>query len=213
MPLFNNKYRIESARLPSWNYGDNAPYFVTICTGNGEHFFGRILNDRMQLSELGTAAEKCWKAIPEHFPFVKLGVHVVMPNHVHGIIIIDKQTLSALVTQDLASLHNTEPTNHESTNELFNKSPFLKNNKHRRNDQAKPHNVVPFKPLFEDDHRKDHKNNERNRLLYGLQLHEAKWPSIFVKTYPVSRHLEKIFEKSHPPTDQYNRKQPKVLAP
>ena len=44
----------------------------------------------MNLSEIGKIADKFWSEIPEHFPFVILDVHVVMPNHVHGIIIIDK---------------------------------------------------------------------------------------------------------------------------
>ena len=44
----------------------------------------------MQLSEIGKMAETFWMAIPEHFPFVQLDAFVVMPNHVHGIIVIDK---------------------------------------------------------------------------------------------------------------------------
>lgn len=42
------------------------------------------------LSEIGKIAHKNWLSIPNHFPFVKLGNHIVMPNHIHGIIIIDK---------------------------------------------------------------------------------------------------------------------------
>ncbi len=87
---FQNKYRISSARLQNWDYGSNAAYFVTICTQNREHFFGEIMDDKMQLSEMGKITEKYWHEIPQHFPFVKLGAFVVMPNHVHGIIIIDK---------------------------------------------------------------------------------------------------------------------------
>jgi len=63
---------------------------VTICTANHECVFGEVANDKMTFSEIGKIAEQCWLEIPEHFPFVKLDVHVVMPNHVHGIVIIDK---------------------------------------------------------------------------------------------------------------------------
>jgi hypothetical protein len=90
MDNFRNKYRIQSARLQNWDYGWNAPYFVTICTANRELFFGNIMDDKMNVSEIGKIADKYWLEIPEHFPFVKLDVHVVMPNHVHGIVIIDK---------------------------------------------------------------------------------------------------------------------------
>lgn len=90
MDKFQNKYRIQSARLQNWDYGWNASYFVTICTANREHYFGKIVDGEMHFSEIGKKADKYWLEIPEHFPFVKLDVHVVMPNHVHGIIIIDK---------------------------------------------------------------------------------------------------------------------------
>jgi REP element-mobilizing transposase RayT len=50
--------------------------------------FGEIVNEHMQLNALGCIADECWRAIPEHFTNVKLGAYVVMPNHVHGIIVI-----------------------------------------------------------------------------------------------------------------------------
>lgn len=87
---YQNKYRITSARLQSWDYGANGAYFITICTKNREHFFGEILNNKMQLNELGQLTEKYWVEIPTHFPFIELGNFVVMPNHTHGILIIDK---------------------------------------------------------------------------------------------------------------------------
>lgn len=87
---FNGKYRIPSARLRTWDYGSNGLYFITICTQNREHYFGEIADGKMILSEIGILANKHWNEIPEHFPFVNLDEFVVMPNHVHGIIIIDK---------------------------------------------------------------------------------------------------------------------------
>ncbi|NCC74287.1 MAG: hypothetical protein EOM06_12955 [Sphingobacteriia bacterium] len=87
---FRDKYRIPSARLQSWDYGWNAKYFVTICTRLMVHHFGRVINGKMQLSEPGIFAEKFWYEIPYHFPFVILDAFVVMPNHIHGIIIINK---------------------------------------------------------------------------------------------------------------------------
>ena len=87
---YQNKYRIKTTRAPWWDYGSNAAYFVTICTKNKVHYFGEVVHGRMQLSDMGKIADDCWLAIPDHFPFVKLGNHVIMPNHTHGIIIIDK---------------------------------------------------------------------------------------------------------------------------
>ena len=67
-----------------WGHG------ITICTQNRHHFFGHIKNQEMQLSEIGILAEKFWYEIPNHFSMIELGNFVVMPNHVHGILIIDK---------------------------------------------------------------------------------------------------------------------------
>jgi REP element-mobilizing transposase RayT len=89
---FQNKYRIPSARLKNWDYGLNGAYFITICTQNREHFFGEIVESQFIASEIGTLAEKYWMEIPHHFPYIELGNFVVMPNHVHGILIIDKNT-------------------------------------------------------------------------------------------------------------------------
>ena len=87
---FQNKYRISSARLQNWDYGWNASYFVTICTKNREHYFGKIVDGEMHFSEIGRIAKQFWREIPDHFPFVILDAFVIMPNHVHGIIIIKK---------------------------------------------------------------------------------------------------------------------------
>ncbi len=101
--LFQNKYRIESARLKGWDYGSNRYYFVTICTNNRTHFFGRIQNDIMCLNEIGTIAYQCWLEIPNHFPFVVPDEFVIMPNHVHGIVHIDKNTHHAIVEIEIVA--------------------------------------------------------------------------------------------------------------
>ena len=90
MDKFKNKYRIPSARLKNWDYGSNGAYFITICTQNREHFFGEIADGKMQLNQMGQLAEKYWLEIPQHFSFIELGNFVVMPNHTHGILIINK---------------------------------------------------------------------------------------------------------------------------
>ncbi|HZH70215.1 MAG TPA: hypothetical protein VFD80_07190, partial [Flavobacteriaceae bacterium] len=105
---YKGKYRNDSTRLKNWDYGWNAPYFVTICTQNREHFFGKIMDGKMVLSKIGHSANLCWNEIPNHFPFVELGAHIIMPNHVHGIIIINKFNDGRDEgTQNFASLHST----------------------------------------------------------------------------------------------------------
>ncbi|MGB0929693.1 MAG: transposase [Chitinophagales bacterium] len=91
MSLYRNKYRIESARLKGWDYSNNGMYFITICTHHKLHFFGNIVNDIMLLNDIGKVAHQFWEDIPKYSPFIELGVFVVMPNHTHGILIIDKE--------------------------------------------------------------------------------------------------------------------------
>jgi len=88
---YKNKYRISSARKQSWDYGSNAGYYITICTKNRKHYFGKIRNKKMQFSEIGQIAHNYFQEIHQHFPFVVLGEFVIMPDHVHGIINIDKR--------------------------------------------------------------------------------------------------------------------------
>ena len=88
--LYKNQYRVPSARLPYYDYSQNGMYFVTICTHEKNYFFGEIHNNEMLYSEMGKIAAECWENIPDHFPFMKLGEWVVMPNHVHGVLCIDK---------------------------------------------------------------------------------------------------------------------------
>ncbi len=101
---FNGKYRIPSARWAAWDYSSNAAYFITICTAHRAHDFGAIANGMMTFTALGRAAANCWHEIPAHFPFVVLDAFVVMPNHVHGIVVINKTHPHPVETQNFASL-------------------------------------------------------------------------------------------------------------
>jgi REP element-mobilizing transposase RayT len=103
---FRNKYRIPSSRLQNWDYGSNAIYFVTICTQGRNHFFGKIEKEEMILSEVGKIVENFWNKIPEHFTFVELGDFIVMPNHIHGIIIICKNQIQNSTIMDVAETAN-----------------------------------------------------------------------------------------------------------
>lgn len=104
---YKGKYRISSARLKNWDYGSNAPYFVTLCTGNKISYFGTIKEGKMQLSDLGRMANKYWLEIENNFPFVVLDHFVVMPNHVHGIIDIRRDAIYR-VSKSVDDLENTD---------------------------------------------------------------------------------------------------------
>ena len=87
---YSNKYRTKSLRLPYKDYRENGGYFVTICTQNRLCFFGDIKNDKVQLSSIGKIAHQFWADIPQHFNYIDLDAFIIMPNHIHGIIIINQ---------------------------------------------------------------------------------------------------------------------------
>lgn len=80
-----NQHR-KSPRAQWWDYGWDASYFITICTWKREHFFGQVCDAKMILSKVGLIADLCWHEIIGHAKNVELGPHIVMPNHVHGIL-------------------------------------------------------------------------------------------------------------------------------
>jgi len=82
------KHHRRTIRLQGYDYSQVGAYYVTIVTYHRDCLFGEIVNDEMILNDFGKIADECWRAIPDHFLFVELGAYVIMPNHVHGIIVI-----------------------------------------------------------------------------------------------------------------------------
>ena len=89
MTLFQNKYRIESTRFKGWDYASTGSYFVTICTFDRVNLFGRVVKGQMELNQYGNIVNQCWLDLPNHYKNIRLDAFVIMPNHVHGIIVID----------------------------------------------------------------------------------------------------------------------------
>lgn len=106
---FQNKYRISSARLQNWDYTSEGAYFITICTKDRLHFFGEIENKKMTLSNIGVIADLLWHEIKNHVKNIELGEFVVMPNHVHGILILNNNGMDGTDRTDgiVETLHQT----------------------------------------------------------------------------------------------------------
>ena len=88
MTLFKNKYRIESTRLRGWDYSAAGYYFVTFCTYHREPCLGHIVDDDVLLSRSGEIVAEEWNKTEQIRPNVRLDEWIIMPNHVHGIIVI-----------------------------------------------------------------------------------------------------------------------------
>ncbi|NUO82265.1 hypothetical protein HUU05_19505 [candidate division KSB1 bacterium] len=89
--LFKENFRIESTRLQGWDYSRAGWYFVTICTRDHVHFFGEVVNGEMQLSPIGEIVTEEWQKTPQVRSKVELDTWTVMPNHLHGIVVITHQ--------------------------------------------------------------------------------------------------------------------------
>ena len=87
MDKFNDRYRIKSNRLQKWNYSWAGAYYITICTYGRENRFGDLINKELSKPENEKIAYRHWYELPDHYPCI-LDEFVVMPNHIHFIIIL-----------------------------------------------------------------------------------------------------------------------------
>ena len=101
MPYDPDKHHRRSIRLEEYDYSRAGAYFITICTYNKECIFGNATNSEMQLSENGVIVESEWVKTAEIRSNIIIDKYIVMPNHVHGIIII----LDTGRTRSTVSLH------------------------------------------------------------------------------------------------------------
>ena len=98
---YKGRYRVDTWRHPNWDYSGSGVYFITICTKNRNDYFGEIITTKepnkrlMTHSHLGKIAYKYWQDIPEHFPSAKIDVFIIMPDHIHGILIINNTIVEA----------------------------------------------------------------------------------------------------------------------
>jgi len=108
MTLFKNKYRIETTRLKEWDYSSGGFYFVTLCTRDFQCYLGEVIGEKVVLSKIGEIAYKYWLEIMEHFKNTDLDEFIVMPNHVHGIIVINNTNVETRHVVSLPQKQNKD---------------------------------------------------------------------------------------------------------
>lgn len=80
--------RRKPLRLKGYDYSQAGFYFVTICAKDRKHLFGRILGERMEANTYGRIVEGSWRDIPNHYRGIELDEFILMPDHIHGIVVI-----------------------------------------------------------------------------------------------------------------------------
>jgi REP element-mobilizing transposase RayT len=109
------RHHRRSIRFQDYDYSKEGLYFITICVKDRQYLFGEIQDGIMILNDMGKIADECWVVIPKHFPNVILHEHIVMPDHVHGIVelkyaggIRNEIGTRVVGTRHVVSLHQSE---------------------------------------------------------------------------------------------------------
>ena len=89
--MFNPEiHHRKSIRLQEYDYSEPGPYFVTACIYNMEKLLGKIVEGEINLNQYGEIVKRCWDYLPKHYENMILDAFVIMPNHVHGIILLSE---------------------------------------------------------------------------------------------------------------------------
>jgi putative transposase len=112
MPFNPKKHNRRSIRLKGYDYTQPGAYFITICTSKREHLFGHIKDEKMHLNRYGEAVQFNWNNLPKIYPHVQLDAFVIMPDHIHGIIILKNDPVGA-----------GSPTDESTTENLYKPAP------------------------------------------------------------------------------------------
>ena len=83
-----NLHRNGTIRLSGYDYSRTGAYFVTTCTHGRADLFGKIVKNEMRLNVYGRMVQEVWNGLPGHYPHVVLDAFVIMPNHIHGIVVL-----------------------------------------------------------------------------------------------------------------------------
>ncbi len=159
MDIRKNIHHRKSIRLKGYDYSKAGIYFITICCENRAHRFGKIaINEgiaqaQMILNELGQIAYHEWAKLPERFPNIELGEFQIMPNHMHGIIILNDAPVGARFTlarndvisrNDKISQNDSTPQNEPSSqnNAIFQNNVIPENEPSSQNDAISQDDVV-----------------------------------------------------------------------
>ncbi len=166
------KHHRRSIRMKGYDYSQPGGYFVTVVARQRECILGEILDGEMLLSAFGQVADECWCAIPGHFPNVELGAHVIMPNHLHGIIaitVVGAQQCCAPTTITMSTHKtNVNPGSLGAIIRSFKSATSFRINQ-----------LYNFAPIWQRNYY-DHiirNADEANRIHLYIEANPANWPT------------------------------------
>ena len=98
------KHHRRSIRLKGYDYSRPGAYFLTICTHNRDPMFGQVVDGEMVLNRYGRIVLSDWGKLPDHHPYIELRAFIVMPNHVHGILMVKDTDLEAVKRRSVSDI-------------------------------------------------------------------------------------------------------------
>ncbi len=105
-----------SIRLKGYDYSLAGAYFVTVCTQNRLCLFGNVNNEQMTLNQAGQMVYEQWSELPKRFPESAIDEFTMMPNHLHGILIInDNETIQSVGAPLVGAQNKVDKTNKAGT--------------------------------------------------------------------------------------------------
>ncbi len=175
--LFRNKYRIPSARA-MWHDYNGGAYFVTVCTRDMVHYFGEVVGSEMNMTEIGEYVQQCIKNIPQHNTYANVPAFVVMPNHVHLIVIIDDENADS-ICRDVpwrVSTFGKNETMQTIANQQGRLSTMIGGFKQSVTRYANANSIsFAWQTRFHDRIIRDH--DEMNRIAEYIENNVARWES------------------------------------
>ena len=175
--LYRNKYRIPSARA-TWHDYNGGAYFVTICTRDMVHYFGEIVSGEMNMTEIGEYVQQCIKNIPQHNTYANVPAFVIMPNHVHLIVIIDDENADS-ICRDVpwrVSTYGKNETMQTIANQQGRLSTMIGGFKQSVTRYANANSIsFAWQTRFHDRIIRDH--DEMNRIAEYIENNVARWES------------------------------------
>lgn len=184
MEKFMGKYRSPSARAPWWDYASDGAYFITICTANRECIFGDIIKHEMVYSEIGLIVKNEWEKSFEIRKELFCNSWVMMPNHLHAILIIDSDlvgTHGIVGTHGRASLpqpqQNDKPQSGVAHRSPHSISSFVAGFKSSATKRINEFRKTPKKPVWQSRFH-DHiirNESEHNRIDQYILSNPQNW--------------------------------------
>jgi REP element-mobilizing transposase RayT len=138
---YRNKYRIQSHRMPGWDYGGNGLYFITLVTQNRECHLGEIVNGDgqkiMDLSDFGRIVQTEWEKSFTLRDELSVDEYIIMPNHLHAIIVLEKRDDNG--TDGMDGMNGTHGWHVETHGRAS-----LQGHSHRQSQKSQPSEKSPF---------------------------------------------------------------------